>query len=226
MTVRSLRLLTLLGSALLAGGCTSIDPHLNDLGAVYKPVNTRGPATWPVAIRRVAILPAHDTSGRLPVSYVTNYDMIWRRTLDRSQRAEFVGLSRSQVATWSVRESFASTALLPPDLLPRIARETDAQAVLLLDLNQCSPYPPLVLSFRTRLVDLTTGETIWVADELFDSGQAPTARAARRYAQANASGKGEATSAIVQSPTRFAEYAFQAVGELLPPRVATHANSH
>ncbi len=218
MTARTLRLLSLLGCALLAGGCTSLNPHLDDLGPVYKPANARGPSVWPTAIRRVAILPAHDTSGRLPAGFVTSYDTIWRRTLDRSQRAEFVGLNRTQLTTWTARETFATTALLPPDLLPRIARETDAQAVLFLDLNQCSPYPPLILSFRARLVDLSTGETIWVADELFDSGNAPTARAARRYAQANVSGKGEATSAIVQSPTRFAEYAFQSVGELLPPR--------
>lgn len=226
MTTRPLRLLAVLGFALLAGGCASLNPHINDLGPVYKPVNTRGPAVWPEAIRRVAILPAHDTSGRLPASFVSTYDSIWRRTLDRSQRAEFVGLNRTQLTTWTTKETYASTALMPPELLPRIARETDAQAILFLDLNQCSPYPPLMLSFRARLVDVSTGETIWIADELFDSGRDSTARAARRYAQANVSGKGEATSGILQSPTRFAEYAFQAVGDLLPPRIAPNANSH
>ena len=219
MSPRSIHLLSLLGLALLAGGCASLDPHIDDLGPVYKPVNTRGPAVWPAAIRRVAVLPAHDTSGRLPASFVTTYDTIWRRTLDRSQRAEFTGLNRTQLTTWTAKETFAASGLLPPDLLLRIGRETDAQAVLFLDLNQATAYPPLALSFRTRLVDVTTGETLWMADELFDSGRDSTARAARRYAQANGSGKGDATSSIVQSPTRFAEYAFQAVCELLPPRI-------
>lgn len=221
-----LRLACVLGIALFAGGCASLDPHIDDLGPVYKPVNARGPATWPAAIRRVAILPAHDTSGRLPASFVTSYDTVWRRTLDRSQRAEFVGLNRPQLTTWTTKETFSSTSLLPPDFLLRIGRETDAQAVLFLDLNQATAYPPLALSFRARLVDVATGETLWMADELFDSGRDSTARAARRYAKANGSGKGDTTSSIVQSPTRFAEYAFQAVCELLPPRIDSTPKSH
>ena len=226
MNTRHFRLLPYLCLALLAGGCNSLNPHLDDLGPVYKPTNTRGPAVWPATIRRVAILPAHDTSGRFPASFIATYDTIWRRTLDRSQRAEFIGLSRTQLITWTTKDSLAASSLLPPELLPRIGRETDAQAVLFLDLNNCTPYPPLALSFRARLVDVTTGETIWMADELFDSGTDSTARAARRYAQANASGPGEATSGIIQSPTRFAEYAFQAVCELLPPRISPDAKSH
>ena len=221
-----LRLACFLGIALFAGGCASLDPHLDDLGPVYKPVNARGPAVWPAAIRRVAILPAHDTSGRLPASFVTTYDTIWRRTLDRSQRAEFVGLNRPQLTTWTTKETFSATGLLPPDFLLRIGRETDAQAVLFLDLNNATAYPPLALSFRARLVDVTTGETLWMADELFDSGRDSTARAARRYAKANGSGKGDTTSSIVQSPTRFAEYAFQAVCELLPPRIDPNAKTN
>jgi hypothetical protein len=226
MTARLLRLLTSLGCALLVGGCSSIDTNLTDRGPVYKPTNTRGPAVWPANLRRVAILPLHDTSGRLPASFVTSHDAIWRRTLDRSQRTEFVGLTRTQLTLWSRHETLASTDLIPPDLLPRIARETDAQAVLFLDLNHCSPYPPLALSIRARLVDLSTGETVWMADELFDSGTDATARAARHYAKANASGLGDTTSGILQSPTRFAEYAFQAVAELLPPHTAPAATSH
>jgi len=226
IALRPLQLLSLLGLALLATGCASLDPHIDDLGPVYKPVNSRGPAVWPAAIRRVAILPAHDTSGRLPASFVTTYDTIWRRTLDRSQRAEFVGLNRPQLTTWTSKETFSATGLLPPDLLLRIGRETDAQAVLFFDLNNATAYPPLALSFRARLVDVTTGETIWMVDELFDSGRDSTARAARRYAKANGSGQGDTTSSVVQSPTRFAEYAFQAVCELLPPRIDPNAKTN
>ena len=226
MTSRSLRLLPALCLALLAGGCTSLDPHLSDLGPVYQPTNTHGPAVWPTDIRRVAVLPAHDASGLLPANFVTTYDALWRRTLDRSQRAEFIGLSRPQLTTWTSHETLAASSVLPMDLLPRIGRETDAQAVLFLDLNHCTPYPPLALSFRARLVNISSGETIWMADELFDSGRDSTARAARRYAQANTSGPGDATSGILQSPARFAEYAFQAVCELLPPRELPPAKTH
>jgi hypothetical protein len=226
MTPLPVRLLTVLGLVLLAGGCASIDSQIEDLGPVYKPTNTRGPAVWPAAIRRVAILPAHDTSGRLPTTFINAYDTTWRRTLDRSQRAEFIGLSRAQIALWTSHETYAASALLPPQLLSRIGRETDAQAVLFLDLNNCTPYPPLALSFRARLVDILTGETVWMADEQFDAASNPTARSARIYAKAHASGRKDMTSGILQSPKLFSEYAFQAVAELLPPRISVNANTH
>jgi hypothetical protein len=226
MIIPLLRFLCVIGVALSLGGCSSLENRITDIGPVYAPTNARGPATWPTAIHRVAVLPAHDTSGRLTSNFVSTYDLSWRRTLDRSQRAEFIGLSRSQIAAWTGKETLAANGLLPPELLPRIAQETDAQAILFFDLNQCTAYPPLALSFRARLVDVTTGETIWMVDELFDSGRDSTARAARYYARANASGPGDATSGILQSPTRFADYAFQAVCELLPPRTAPAPNKH
>ncbi len=222
MTVCSHRplLVILAGLALGLGGCASIESRFTDQGPVYVPGNVRGPAAWPESIRRVAVLPAHDTTGRLPPNFVSSYDNLWRRTLDRSQRAEWLAIDRAQLATWTTRETLGGSSLLPPYLLQRIVRETDAQAVLFLDLNHCTAYPPLALSFRARLVDLSTGETLWMVDEVFDANSGPTARAARHHARANYSGVGDPTGGILQSPSLFAGYAFQAVAALLPPRVA------
>jgi hypothetical protein len=122
--------------------------------------------------------------------------------------------------TWFGKASLGAADLLPKDFLIRVTRETAAQAVLFLDITQSKPYPPLVFSFRARLVDTTTGETVWAADEIFDSTQATTARGARRYARRNSTGTGDHGHAVLQSPTLFSEYAFNAVTQLLPVRPA------
>lgn len=211
---RSLAVLALLGLA----GCASL-PRDEDAGPVRVPQNVRGPESWPREIRRVAVLPAHDASGRLTGEFVSGYDASWARALASTQRAEFVGVSRTTLFNWTGRETLDSTQPLPPGLLGRIAAETGSQAVMFLDLTEVAPYPPLSLAFRARLAAPADGETVWMVDEIFDTRDAATARGARRDARARESGAGDPTSAIQQSPSRFADHAFRAVAALLPPRL-------
>jgi hypothetical protein len=217
MIPRLFRILTL-GLILLLGACSSVVPRDPDHGPVYTPRNVRGPATWPEYVRRIAVLPAYDATNRLTAEFINGYDSSWRRALDHSQRAEFVSISRSLMITWFSRGSFSSSDPLPYGMLGRINRETAAQAVLFLDLTHCSPYPPLTLSYRARLVDVKSGDIIWMADEIVDAADAATSRGARRFARENSAQPGDAAYGVVQSPTRFADYAFQAVTAVLPPR--------
>lgn len=209
--------LPLLAALLALAGCASA-PRLDDAGPVRAPKNFRGPEVWPVEVSRVAVLPAHDASGRLPPEFVATYDPSWSRALAATQRAEFVAVSRADLAAWTGRATLDSARPLPPGLLPRIASETGAQAVLFLDLAQVSPYPPLSLAFRARLATAADGETLWMADEIFDTRDAATARALRKDARARASGAGDPAAAVLQSPSRLADHAFRAVADLLPPR--------
>ena len=94
------------------------------------------------------------------------------------------------------------------------------------DLVEVSPYPPLSLAFRARLVDLDDADTIWMADEIFDARDPATARGARQEARAHASGVGDPTSAVQQSPVRFADHAFRTVASLLPPRILAEKTDH
>jgi len=211
---RALPLLALLGLAACASAPRS------DSGPVRVPQNVRGPETWPAGLVRVALLPAHDASGRLPAEFVAGYDASWSRALASAQRAELVGVSRATLASWTGRETLDSTAALPPGLLRRVAAETGAQAVMFLDLVEISPYPPLSLAFRARLVTAADGDTVWMVDEIFDHRDAASARASRKDARAQASGAGDPAAAVQQSPARLADHAFRAVAALLPPRQA------
>lgn len=204
---------------LLLSACASA-PGLGDLGPVRTPTNFRGPAAWPDTISRVAVLPAHDASGRLTAEFTAAHDATWFRALTATQRAEFVAIPRATLSAWTGQTSLDSTTPLPHDLLARIATRTGTQAVMFLDLTHVTPYPPLKLAFRTRLVTVADGATLWMADELFDASDSATARGARREARANATGAGDPTSSMLQSPARFSAHAFGAVAALLPPRIA------
>ncbi|MEO0054876.1 MAG: hypothetical protein RLZZ50_823 [Verrucomicrobiota bacterium] len=206
-------------SMLALTACSSL-PKDVDRGPVRTPSNFRGPDAWPVEISRVAVLPAHDATGRLPAEFAATYDFSWARALALTQRAEFVGVTRATLSDWSGRETVDSAAPLPPGLFQRVLAETGAQAVLFLDLTQVKPYPPLSLGFRARLATAPAGDTRWMADEIFDAGDGATARMLRMEARAHNSTAGDPTTAVMQSPIRLADHAFRSVAGLLPPRRA------
>ncbi len=182
------------------------------------PTNVRGPDTWPLEIRRVAVLPIHDASGGLPAEFVAAHDDGWRRALATSQRAEFITVSRATLTTLAGRATLDASAPLPPGLPRRVADHTGADALLFLDLVQATPYPPLSLAVRARLVRPDDNETIWMADEIFDARDPGAVRALNNDSRARAQGPGDPTVASLQSPLRFADHAFRAVAGLLPPR--------
>ncbi len=218
----SARLLARLGFALacLALAACTTPPRPADAGPVRVPANVRGPAEWPSGLSRVAVLPAHDATGRLPAEFVATYDQSWTRALIATQRAEFVAVPRATLLDLAGRETLDSSAPLPARLLQSLAAATGADAILFLDLTQVSPYPPLSLAFRSRLVTPADAATLWMADEIFDARDPATARGARLEARASARGPGDAAAGILQSPSRFADHAFQAVATLLPPRLS------
>ena len=204
--------------ALLCAGCSALPFGLSSAEVPpYVPRNARGPAEWPAGIRRVAVLPAHDATGWLTPEFAATLDPVWTRSLALAQRAELVAVDRRALAAWAGRETVDSTDALPDGLLARIADATGAQAVLFLDITRCSPYPPLALSFRAKLVTLPAPQIVWAADESFDSADTAVARAAAQFARSNAQSLGDPVSGVQLSPTRFADYAFQSVAALLPP---------
>lgn len=220
MSSRFLRLPTLAAAAVLSLSACSSLPKDPDRGPVRTPANFRGPDAWPAEISRVAVLPAHDATGRLPAEFASTYDFAWARALALTQRAEFVAVPRATLSEWSGRETIDSAAPLPPGLFQRVLAETGAQAVLFLDLTQVNPYPPLSLGFRARLATAPAGDTLWMADEIFDFRDGATARALRIEARAQSSSPGDPSSAVMQSPIRLADHAFRSVAGLLPARRA------
>ncbi len=163
------------------------------------PLNVRGLEFWPSHVRRVAVLPAHDASGALPEAFVSSYDALWASAVGDARRAEVVTLDRATIAKFTGRTSVSSTDPLPAPLLQHVARESGADAVLFLDLTHVSPYPPLSLGFRAKLVVLSDAEIVWAVDEQFDTDRL---------------GKNDPT--LKRSPSALASRAFRSVTSVLP----------
>ena len=202
---------------LVLAGCASTRPGVTP--PERGPLNVRAVERWPEGLTRVAVLPAHDATGRLTPEFTASQDAAWGRALAETHRAEWVRMDGAQLAAWSGRATLSPVETLPADTLERIAARTGAGAVLFFELTQVSPYPPLVLAFRARLVSTDDGATLWAVDEIFDARDPVTAKAARASAQIRAQGPGDAGHAVLQSPTRFADHAYGVVLSSLPPRL-------
>lgn len=208
--------LALLGLA--AGGCQSSPVALPDVGPVRAVANVGGVAAWPREVRRVLVLPVHDVSGRHPASFARQFDADWLGVLQRSQRAEFVPVSRAALAGLTGgRESLDAADMLPPEFLQRLAAAHGAEAVIFFDLNPVRPTPPLAMGLRLRLVTLPAGESLWAADEMFDAAEDATARRMRWSARAEAHGPGDPTFGVAQSPTIYVRTFAELLVDRLPP---------
>jgi len=109
---------------------------------------------------------------------------------------------------------------LPHDFLERIAASTGADAVLFLDLTHYSPYAPLNMGIRAKLIRISDRSVIWAIDQTFSAADPAVANSARRHWM-----KAEPTDTPVdmsatslQNPSRFADYVLSASFQTLPPR--------
>lgn len=198
---------------------TTHKERVDDIGPGFVPRNVTTRSIWPMDVTRVAVLPTADATHRLPIEFVASYDAPWLEALQRSQRAEFVSVDRETYANWTGGPRAPTSAgLLPPQLPDRIRTTTGADAALLLDITHCSPYPPLSLGLRAKLVRLDTGDVIWAADELFDSKDPLVSRSAKRHARAGMLSRDSNAISILQSPSMFAGYVSDTLAATLPPR--------
>lgn len=172
----------------------------------------------PTAVRRVAVLPLHGVGWR--DSELASLDTVLREAFSRTELFEVIALSRDDLAIRFGTASFDSSGALPANLLSRLQTDFGADAVLLLDLTHFSPYQPVALGVRARLVTVAEGEALWAFDGIFDAAQADVSLAARRFSNGKKRPPAEAedTTGVLQSPVRFARYVSAAVFESLPPR--------
>ncbi|AHF92994.1 hypothetical protein OPIT5_25105 [Opitutaceae bacterium TAV5] len=216
--VRPLALSLLL--LIAAGGCTTATRDALELGPFYTPANSRGAAVWPEDIRRIAVLPVDGSSAALPDDFIASYDPVWLAALQSTQRAEFVPVPREQISHLADgRRSVGSTSLLPAAFFEKILAITGADAVVFCDLTGVTPWPPLAVGLRAKLVHLRRGNLVWACDERFDAAAPAVANSARRYARKSGNGRGDSVTSVLQSPSHFASWASGEVASTLPPRI-------
>jgi hypothetical protein len=210
-----------LGACLLLAGCAS-GPAFNDsarIGPFFKPHNYHGDTVLPASLHRVLLLPVYAGNVTEPESAVT-LDAILLSALQKQARFEVVSLSRAECQQRFGAPEFSSVAALPHGLLDELARDYAVEAVLFVDLTEYRPYRPLGVGFRAKLATVQDVHLIWSFDEAFSATSPEVENSVRHYYIAQSAGNPsvDMTASALQSPSRFAAYAADAMFGTLPPR--------
>lgn len=211
------RLAVIAALLLVTVGCrTSERARDGSAGPKFAPSNYAREEALPTGFFRVAVLPFHYEEGT-PDLWLADLEAVFRGELAGSGRFEVVPVSRSAMADWTGKGSFASFERIGEELFEALAREYAVDGILFTDLFRYSAYRPLVLGVRSKLVT-ADGRIIWAIDELLDAGRPDVARGARAfsYRHARMASPLDSSNSVLQSPSRFGKYAAYTLYETLP----------
>jgi hypothetical protein len=203
----------------LAAGCTT--PGLTDparSGPVYKPTNFTGVPNLPSDLRRVLLLPLSGAGVATPEMSAA-FEPVFIAALQKENRFEVVALSRAECRRKFGFEEISSVAALPRDLLTRLKQDLSVDGVLFVDLTAVNAYRPLAIGVRAKLASVEEGLLLWSFDTMFSAADAAVANSARRHMlkQDRSAVPADLSPAVLQSPSRFADYVAGAMFATLPP---------
>lgn len=219
----SLRITALFLGLAFIFGCSAVTKKDGAVdGPFYVPTNVKAAAKIPAEVRRVVVLPSAGGPS-LTEETLTALDDAFQTELNKTNKFEVVPLSRDTLAAITGARQISSVEKLPTILIDKlfnIYNPYGADAVLLIDVTTYSPYTPLVLGMRAKLVRVTDGEILWAADNVFSASDASVANAARKHAAelGNDRGSTNMSHTILQNPQRFAGYVAASTFKTLPPR--------
>jgi hypothetical protein len=209
-------------ATLILAGCASFKPEDAVVGPDFVPANVyRAASRLDPAMRNLAVLPlATDPEIADSDDGKTALEPVLRTQLARQQKFELTTVSPQQLREWTGRANWTAEEELPPDFFVNLRQKLHCDGVLFCRLTHFQPYPPLVLGWRLKLVDVESCQVIWAVDEVFDAREKPVANSARRYQQASQSfgSVSPDSQVILTSPGRFASYSIEAALKTLPDR--------
>jgi hypothetical protein len=187
----------------LLGGCAAA----RIVNTVVQPVIPSYHQDDGVPIRRVAVLPIYfDEQQQVSPS---DLDLVFHAELTKTSAFEIIPISRQELSTHFGIRQLSSVQVIPRDLLTRLMADYAVEGVLFTDLTHYSPYRPVSIGVRCKLVDARSGVERWVFDHLFDSGNPDIAVAAKNFAIAQDNEQlpiATDGSDILQSPMQFGKY--------------------
>lgn len=159
-------------------------------------------------MRRVAILPVYHS--RLPGETLRDVDLALNAELSKKAVFEVVSISRAAMEEMIERREVSSVERVPGDLFRKLKDQFGVEGVMFNDLTQYSPYRPVSIGVRSKLVDIESGKIHWASDVMLDSGNANVASAARAYQKVlckdNFPIEGDGGT-VLMSPRLFAQFA-------------------
>jgi len=157
--------------------------------------------------RRVALLPIFN--DKYPAENLRVLDAAFNTELTKKSVFEVVPISRSAMESLFGERQLNSVENLPADLMAKLRDRYGVDGILFTDITHYSPYRPISIGVRAKLIDASSGEVRWAFDYLFDSGNPGIAAAAKtyqvRFNQDNQPLPSDG-GAVLISPTRFAKF--------------------
>ena len=209
MKLSQKHLLFLLPALFLSMGCQSkrqhvyVKPELDAPQSWFKP---SGPSRS--TMRRVAILPVYNS--RLPGEILRDIDLALNEELSKKAVFEVVPITRQTMEALVDRREISSVERIPGDLFRKLKEQYGVEGVMFNDLTHYSPYRPVCIGVRSKLVDIDSGSIHWASDVMLDSGNASVATAARAYQKVlckdNFPVQGDGGTVLL-SPRLFAQFA-------------------
>ena len=171
------------------------------------PQNYTAPQTAGKPMRRIALLPLW--SEKLPGDYLRELDAVFSAELTKMALFEVVPVSRGQMEEAFGERQLASIDALPSKTLYSMRSQFAVDGVMFNDLTHFSPYRPLSMAVRAKLVDVSSGEVRWAFDYVYDTGNAAVAESAKQFQLRYTNEQQPLRSdggTILLSPSRFAKY--------------------
>jgi hypothetical protein len=162
-------------------------------------------------IRRVALLPVYH--NRYPAECLQDLDSAFNSELVKKTVFEVVSVSRPEMEAMIGLREVSSVGRVPGDLIAKLKERYGVDGVMFTDVTHFSPYRPVAIGVRSKLVDTEQGRIHWASDVLFDSSNSEVVAAAREYQRTlgrnNYPVEGD-LGAILVSPRLFSQFAAHA----------------
>jgi len=193
----------------------------------------------PASLKRVVVLPlAHEDSATELSSGCEMLFPVLQSELIKTKMFEVVAADPKTIQSLTGQPSWTGTEVLPPDFFDRLQRIYGCDAVLFCQLSTYHAYPPMVIGWRMKLVDISTQKIIWAADTVFDAGDPGVCKDAEAYQKHQQGAEKPSTFfrrvwtwlnrypepasddqwTILNSPRYFGEYSASTLLQTLPKR--------
>jgi hypothetical protein len=136
----------------------------------------------PSSLKRVVILPLTHEESQVDLSAGCEMlDPVLDAELVKTKRFEVVTASQKTMQGLTGQASWTGTEVLPADFFGSMQRVYGCDAVLFCELTTFHSYPPLMIGWRLKLVDVNTQRAIWSADVVFDASDAAVSKSAQQF---------------------------------------------
>lgn len=139
-------------------------------------------AILPSSLKRVVILPlAHEESqAELSGGCEMLYPVL-QAELIKTKKFEVVAASSKTIQGLTGQASWTGAEVLPADFFASMQRVYGCDAVLFCELSAFHAYPPLMIGWRMKLVDVATQKIIWAADVAYDASDPAVSKSAQEF---------------------------------------------